>query len=380
MDYRSLKTGTRVAVGISGGVDSSVTALLLKEHGLDVQAIHMTNWDADDEYCSAAEDLQDARDVCRILDIPLHHVNFADEYRQQVFTQFLSDYKAGRTPNPDVLCNREIKFGSFLDHARRLGGDWIATGHYAQVSHDGDHSKLRLAKDSHKDQTYFLHAVKQQALQQVLFPLGNLPKPEVRAIASAHGLPTREKKDSTGICFIGERPFQEFLSRFLNAEPGPILSLDGRQIGQHNGAVYFTVGQRKGLGIGGVSGATDQPWYVAGRDIEQNAVFAVQGDEHPALWDQSLLASQANWIAGQSPFETVDSSLNLKARIRHGQEPAACQVQSLAEGRLVVRFDAPQWAIAQGQYVVFYQGDVCLGGATIERAGQPEAKAQSRFA
>ncbi|MEM7277102.1 MAG: tRNA 2-thiouridine(34) synthase MnmA [Pseudomonadota bacterium] len=380
MDFRSLKTGTRVVVGVSGGVDSSVTALLLKEHGLDVQAIHMTNWDADDEYCSAAEDLQDARDVCRILDIPLHHVNFADEYRQQVFTQFLSDYEAGRTPNPDVLCNREIKFGSFLDHARRLGGDWIATGHYAQVSHDGGRSKLRLAKDAHKDQTYFLHAVKQKALQKVLFPLGDLPKPEVRAIANAHGLPTREKKDSTGICFIGERPFQEFLSRFLKAEQGPIMTLDGRQIGQHNGAVYFTIGQRKGLGIGGVRGASDQAWYVVGRSVEQNTVFAAQGDDHPALWGRNLLASQPNWIAGHSPFDAVGNSLSLTARIRHGQQPAACQVQAQPDKLLTVRFDTDQWAIAEGQYIVFYRDNTCLGGATIERAGQAEQQAEPRIA
>lgn len=357
-----------VMVGLSGGVDSSVAALLLKQRGYRVQAIHMTNWDGDeDQYCQAADDLNDAREVADLLDIPLHHVNFAEDYKQQVFDEFLADYAAGLTPNPDVLCNREIKFGVYLNYARRLGADAIATGHYARVSLHDNAAQLRLAADTHKDQTYFLLAISQAALAKTLFPLGDLTKQQVRQLAAQAGLPTRDKKDSTGICFVGERPFREFLSRYLAVPAGPIKTLDGREIGRHHGAIYYTVGQRKGLGIGGVRDANDEPWFVAHRDVASNTLVVVQGKRHPDLYRQSLTTEEPTWIAGGAPEALNDGQLveGFRGRIRHGQRLDSCSVR-YCSGALEVEFDEPQWAVAGGQFLALYHGDICLGGAKIQ--------------
>jgi len=279
MDPSKYLQGKRVIIGLSGGVDSAVAALLLKQRGADVQALHMTNWEDDDGYCTAAQDLQDARQVCDDLQIPLHHVNFAREYRDRVFDYFLDEYRAGRTPNPDVLCNREIKFGVFREHAKRLGGDLLATGHYARVIIKKGKAELHKAKDGNKDQSYFLHAVHAAALAETVFPLGELLKDEVRELARVNGLSNHDKKDSTGICFIGERPFREFLATFLPANPGPIKTSTGKTIGEHLGLMYYTLGQRQGLGVGGRQDAGDQPWYVAAKQLPDNALIAEQGED-----------------------------------------------------------------------------------------------------
>ncbi len=371
--------GRRVVVGLSGGVDSSVAALLLAQQGYEVQALHMTNWDADEDgYCSAAQDLQDARRVCAHLDIPLHHVNFAPEYRERVFDDFLADYRAGYTPNPDVLCNREIKFGVFREYARRLGAERIATGHYARVEH-GDPPRLLKGADPGKDQSYFLHQVAAEALAATLFPLAALTKAEVRRLARDHGLPTHDKRDSTGICFIGERPFREFLSRYVAAEPGPIVDEAGREIGRHHGLAYYTPGQRQGLGIGGRREAGDQPWYVAARDFAANTLMAVQGTDHPLLYSQSLSAVSVRWI-GATPAALADGgALACSAKVRYRQADQPCRVRRADGEALEVQFDAPQRAVAPGQFVVFYRGDVCLGGGRI-RAARGISRDQSRGA
>jgi tRNA-specific 2-thiouridylase len=357
--------GKRVIVGVSGGVDSAVAALLLKDQGAGVQALHMTNWE-DDGYCTAAADLQDARRVCEQIGIPLHHVNFAREYRAHVFEYFLNEYRAGRTPNPDVLCNREIKFGAFRTYARRLGGEWLATGHYARIRHIDGELQLWKAADKNKDQSYFLHAVTRDALAETVFPLGDLDKDEVRRIARDRGLNVFDKKDSTGICFIGERPFREFLSQYLPARPGSIRSVDGANLGEHDGLMYYTVGQRQGLGIGGRKDAGDAPWYVAAKDIDENVLIVVQG-EHPFLYSDELDATDVHWI-GRVPDELRRKKhLSCQAKIRYRQPDQECSVVSLREGTLTVSFDQPQRAIAPGQYVVFYQGEHCLGGAVIDR-------------
>ena len=289
--------GKRVILGLSGGVDSAVAAILLKDRGATVEALHMTNWEDDDGYCTAAEDLQDARRICEQLDIPLHHVNFAREYRTQVFEYFLDEYRKGRTPNPDVLCNREIKFGIFLDYARRLGGDLIATGHYARTEFIDGRTCLMKARDHSKDQSYFLHAVTESALESTVFPLGDFRKSEVRSMARDHGLSVSEKKDSTGICFIGERPFREFLSTYLPASPGPMQTPEGEILGEHQGLMFYTLGQRQGLGIGGRQDAGDEPWYVAAKDLERNALIVVQGD-HPLRYAGALEPSSAHRAGG----------------------------------------------------------------------------------
>ena len=359
------RKGRRVVVGLSGGVDSSVAALLLLQQGYEVHALHMTNWDEDEDgYCSAAEELQDARRVCEHLGIPLHHVNFAQEYRERVFEDFLADYRAGYTPNPDILCNREIKFGVFREYARRLGAQLIATGHYARVEHS-DPPRLRKGADPGKDQSYFLHQVAAEALAATLFPLGALTKAEVRRLARDHGLATHDKRDSTGICFIGERPFREFLSRYVAAEPGPIVDEAGREIGRHHGLPYYTPGQRQGLGIGGRREAGDAPWYVAARDFAANTLMAVQGRDHPLLYSESLSAGAVHWIGGP-PAELADGgTLTCRAKVRYRQADQPCCVHRAAGGELEVNFDAPQRAVAPGQFVVFYQDDVCLGGGRI---------------
>lgn len=359
---------------MSGGVDSSVVAWQLLDAGYQVEGLHMTNWEADDEYCSAAEDLQDARRVADQLGIALHHVNFADEYRDRVFDYFLSEYAAGRTPNPDVLCNREIKFGVLADYAKRLGAERIATGHYARVEHDGAMTRLMKGIDANKDQSYFLHAVGSQALAQTLFPLGGLDKPQVRQLATDAGLATHRKKDSTGICFIGERPFREFLSRFLPAQPGRIVDESGNTVGEHGGLMYYTTGQRQGLGIGGRRDANDAPWYVASKNLTDNELLVVQGKDHPLLYTQAVQCNDIHWING-APADLRDG-VRLRAKVRYRQADQACTVSGSGDGGVNVRFDDPQWAVACGQYAVFYAGDECLGGGAIDRLSIGESAAR----
>jgi tRNA-specific 2-thiouridylase len=357
-------SGKRVVLGLSGGVDSAVAAILLKRLGADVHALHMNNWEDDDAYCTAADDLQDARRVCDRLDIPFHAVNFASEYRQQVFEYFLDEYRAGRTPNPDVLCNREIKFGVFRDHAHRLGGALIATGHYARTRQVDDHTQLLKAADKSKDQSYFLHAVSEEALAETLFPLGAMMKSEVRGIAREHGLEVYDKKDSTGICFIGERPFREFLATYLPASPGEMQTPEGAVVGRHHGLMYYTLGQRQGLGIGGRKDAGDAPWYVAAKDVANNVLVVVQG-EHPLRFSDALLAKDPSWINGVPAVLAEGDALACHAKIRYRQPDQACRVTAGDDG-ILIRFDEPQADVTPGQFAVLYDGERCLGGAVIE--------------
>ena len=349
---------------MSGGVDSSVAAWLLKQQGYDVVGVFMKNWedDDDDEYCSSRQDLVDAASVADVIGIELDAVNFAAEYRERVFGLFLRDYAAGRTPNPDVLCNSEIKFRAFLDHALALGADRIATGHYARVRRDAQgRVELMKALDVTKDQTYFLHRLTQAQLAPVLFPLGELTKRDVRAIARREGLPTYAKRDSTGICFIGERPFRDFLARYLPRMPGPIVTPEGVRVGEHQGLAYYTLGQRQGLGIGGMHDGAGLPWYVAGKDMARNALIVVQGHAHPLLHAREVRAGDGHWIAGVSPRLPA----RFTAKTRYRMPDAACEVRSAEDG-VVASFDVPQWAPTPGQYLVLYDGDVCLGGGEIE--------------
>ncbi len=358
--------GRRVILGLSGGVDSAVAALLLKEQGADVQALHMTNWEDDDGYCTAADDLQDARLVCEQLGIPLHHVNFSAAYRDRVFHHFLDEYRLGRTPNPDVLCNREIKFGVFRDYAHRLGGTLLATGHYARVRQPNNEAQLFKAADRNKDQSYFLHAVSSAALGETLFPLGDLQKPQVRQIARDHGLATSDKKDSTGICFIGERPFREFLATYLPANPGPVKTLAGQTIAEHSGLMYYTLGQRQGLGIGGLRDAGDDPWYVVDKDLETNTLLVVQGD-HPCMYSSEIEVSQISWIGAVPAEIQAGKVFTCNAKVRYRQDDQACRIFPTGDDRFAVTFESPQRSIAPGQYAVFYEGDRCLGGGVIDR-------------
>lgn len=353
------QSSTRVIVGMSGGVDSSVAAYLLQEAGYVVEGLFMFNWDADDAYCSAAEDFQDARRVCEELGIPLHRADFSREYREQVFRYFLNEYAAGRTPNPDVLCNREIKFKRFLDYALRLGANYIATGHYAGIDASGPSARLMRAADRNKDQSYFLAAVPASALDRTLFPLARLHKQEVREIAAGLGLPNHAKKDSTGVCFIGERDFSTFLGQYLPARPGPVRSVNGERIGTHDGLMFHTLGQRRGLGIGGVEGAADAPWYVVDKTLDDNTLWVAQDPRHPLLMRDALHAESAAWINGEPRLP-----LCCTARVRYRQTDEACTVTRYGDG-YSVRFDRPLRAITPGQFVVFYEGDICLGGAVI---------------
>lgn len=351
----------RVVVGMSGGVDSSVAALLLKEQGYDVVGIFMKNWDDTDEFgvCTATEDFDDVVRVCNQLDIPYYSVNFEKQYWDKVFTYFLDEYKAGRTPNPDVMCNKEIKFKAFLDYALDLGADYLATGHYAQVRENNGKYEMLRGVDSNKDQTYFLNQLSSDILEKVMFPLGHLPKSKVREIAKEHGLATATKKDSTGICFIGERNFKEFLSEYLPAQPGEMQTLSGEVKGKHDGLMYYTIGQRQGLGIGG----SGDPWFVVGKNLKENILYVEQGFEHESLYSEELIATDLNWINPDDISETFTCT----AKFRYRQEDSGVTVQLLENGNARVIFDENQRAITPGQAVVFYDGEVCLGGGTIDK-------------
>lgn len=348
---------------MSGGVDSSVSALLLKEQGYHVEGLFMKNWDEDDgtDYCTAIEDLNDAQAVCDKLEIKLHTANFAAEYWDNVFEHFLNEYKAGRTPNPDILCNKEIKFKAFLDYATSLGADYIATGHYVRRADENQQTYLLKGLDNNKDQSYFLHAVHQSKLAKTLFPVGELEKPAVRALAEKHNLVTHDKKDSTGICFIGERKFSDFLKQYLPAQPGNIETETGDIIGKHHGLMYHTIGQRQGLGIGGLKNYDESAWYVARKDLDRNVLIVVQGTQHPMLYSERLVAISPDWINSIPDFP-----LTCTAKVRYRQADQACQVELDEQDNLHVTFIKPQRAVTPGQSIVFYDGERCLGGAIIE--------------
>jgi tRNA-uridine 2-sulfurtransferase len=349
----------KVVVGMSGGVDSSVAALLAKRAGHEVIGLFMKNWEDDDsdEYCSTREDLIDAAAAADRIGVELEAVNFSAEYKERVFAEFLREYAAGRTPNPDVLCNAEIKFRAFLDHAMRLGAEKIATGHYARVDCFNGSFRLLRGRDAGKDQSYFLHRLTQEQLARVLFPVGELEKTEVRRIALEAGLPNHAKKDSTGICFIGERPFREFLNRYLPRQPGRMIDDKGREVGEHIGLAFYTIGQRKGIGLGGAG----EPWYVAEKRLASNELVVVQGHDHPLLMKQSLAAADAAWVAGEAP----KAPSGYTAKTRYRQADAPCTLSRVLESEIRVDFPSPQWAVTPGQSVVLYDGEACLGGGVI---------------
>ena len=356
----------KVIVGMSGGVDSSVSAYLLQQQGYKVEGLFMKNWEEDDgeEYCTAAADLADAQAVCDKLGIELHTVNFAAEYWDNVFELFLEEYKAGRTPNPDILCNKEIKFKAFLEFAAEdLGADYIATGHYVRRADVNGKSQLLRGLDGNKDQSYFLYTLSHEQIAQSLFPVGELEKPQVRKIAEELDLITAKKKDSTGICFIGERPFRDFLNRYLPTHPGPMKTLDGRTVGEHVGLSFYTYGQRKGIGIGGDKKGTGEPWFAAHKDIENNILYVAQGHDHPALLSTQLHAEDASWIAGHAP-----QNLDIAAKTRYRQSDAPCRLTVQDAQHFTLNFPEPQWAVTPGQYAVLYDGEVCLGGGVIASA------------
>ncbi|TNH43805.1 tRNA 2-thiouridine(34) synthase MnmA [Photorhabdus luminescens] len=356
----------KVIVGMSGGVDSSVSAYLLQQQGYQVAGLFMKNWEEDDdeEYCSAATDLADAQSVCDKLGIELHTVNFAAEYWDNVFEHFLSEYRAGRTPNPDILCNKEIKFKAFLEFAAEdLGADYIATGHYVRRKDINGKSQLLRGLDNNKDQSYFLYTLSCQQIAQSLFPIGELEKPEVRRIAEKIGLVTAKKKDSTGICFIGERKFRDFLGRYLPAKPGPIMTVDGETLGEHQGLMYHTLGQRKGLGIGGTKEGSEEPWYVIDKDVQHNILIVAQGHEHPRLMSTGLIAQQLHWV----DRETLTEEIHCVVKTRYRQQDIPCSITPINEDKIEIRFANPVAAVTPGQSAVFYQGEVCLGGGVIEQ-------------
>lgn len=353
----------RVIVGMSGGVDSSVSALLLIEQGYEVEGLFMKNWEEDDtdEFCSATQDIKDAQQVCNQLGIKLHKVNFAAEYWDNVFEHFLSEYRAGRTPNPDILCNKEVKFKAFLDYAINQGADYIATGHYARLKFDGENQLLLKGLDRNKDQSYFLYALNQEQIRNALFPIGELEKQRVRELAQKAGFKNHNKKDSTGICFIGERKFKTFLEQYIPAQPGDIVTDKGEVIGKHQGLMYHTLGQRKGLGIGGLKNSDEQAWYVLAKDLEKNELVVGQGHDHPMLYKKTLIASQLNWITNPPQQDQV-----LKAKTRYRQPDQGCKIISINESQVQVEFEQAQMAITPGQSVVFYDGEICFGGGVIE--------------
>ena len=354
-----------IIVGMSGGVDSSVTALTLLEQGHQVTGLFMKNWEEDDgtEFCTAMEDLADAQQVCDTLNIKLKTVNFATEYWDEVFEVFLSEFKLGRTPNPDILCNKHVKFKAFLNYAiDDLGAEYIATGHYARVGYQNDSYQLLKGLDPNKEQSYFLYTLGQKALSKTLFPIGEMMKPELRALAKKAGFDNHKKKDSTGICFIGERKFKEFLQRYLPTQAGKMRTPEGRYIGEHHGLMYYTLGQRQGLGIGGVKGAPDEPWYVLEKDLENNVLIVGQGHEHPLMLHNSLEAGQLDWC-NNKPLSTA---IHCRAKTRYRQQDQACYLEPLENNRCRATFEKSQRAITPGQSVVFYTGDICLGGGVIE--------------
>ncbi len=357
----------RIVVGLSGGVDSAVSAWLLKRQGHEVVGIFMKNWEDDDHtgYCSSNEDFVDAAAVADVIGIEIEHVNFAADYKDRVFAEFLREYQAGRTPNPDVLCNAEIKFKAFLDHALRLGAESIATGHYARVRERGGRFELLKGQDPSKDQSYFLHRLTQAQLSRTLFPVGELRKTEVRRLAEEIRLPNARKKDSTGICFIGERPFREFLQRYLSHRPGPMRDADGREVGRHVGLSFYTLGQRQGLGIGGLKagGGVHEPWYVARKDVASNTLWVVQGHDHPWLLSRRLVAGDVSWVAGAPPAAGAYA-----AKGRYRQADAGCRLSLRGDDAFELDFEAPQWAVTPGQSAVLYDAEVCLGGGVIASA------------
>ena len=366
-NYRVVEPPSKVVVGMSGGVDSSVAAWLLKQQGYDVVGLFMKNWEDDDdsEYCSTRQDWIDVVSVADLIGIDVEAVNFAAEYKDRVFSDFLREYSAGRTPNPDVLCNAEIKFKAFLDHAMRLGADAIATGHYARVRKYEGKVELLKATDLSKDQSYFLHRLNQQQLSRVMFPLGSLNKTEVREIAEKIGLPNAKKKDSTGICFIGERPFREFLSKYLPSQPGPMKTPEGKTVGKHIGLAFYTLGQRKGIGLGGSQAGSGDPWFVAGKDLANNTLIVVQGHQHPLLYSRTLQTQDTNWIRGELPDVSV--SYGAKTRYRQGDATCKLDLKNNQSGLndFSLDFNAQQWAITPGQSAVLYLNEVCLGGGII---------------
>ncbi|MGJ8680711.1 tRNA 2-thiouridine(34) synthase MnmA [Paraglaciecola sp.] len=355
----------KVIVGMSGGVDSSVSAYLLKEQGYQVEGLFMKNWEEDDndEYCAAAEDLKDAQAVADKLGIELHTINFSAEYWDNVFEYFLEEYKAGRTPNPDIMCNKEIKFKAFLEFAaEELEADYIATGHYVQRSNTSGSWQMLRGLDGNKDQSYFLYTLAEKHVAQTLFPIGHLEKPRVREIALEQDLVTHNKKDSTGICFIGERKFKDFLAQYLPAQPGEIETAEGETIGQHEGLMYHTLGQRKGLLIGGMKEFGDEPWYVVDKDVERNVLIVGQGSNHPRLYSNGLVANQLHWVDRKGP----ENEIRCAVKTRYRQEDIPCTVTPQPDGSVKVIFDQPQKAVTPGQSAVFYQDEVCLGGGIIE--------------
>jgi len=356
-------SNNRIVVGLSGGVDSAVSALLLKQQGFEVIGLFMKNWedDDDDRYCSTRQDFIDAAAAADVIGIDFEAVNFAAEYKDRVFAEFLREYSAGRTPNPDVLCNAEIKFKAFLDHALRMGADKIATGHYARVRESGGRYQLLKGLDPGKDQSYFLHRLSQAQIAKAVFPVGDLPKSAVRKIAQDAGLPNHAKKDSTGICFIGERPFREFLERYLPRQPGPMLTPEGSHAGTHQGLMYYTIGQRQGLGIGGTRSGDGAPWFVVGKDLPANTLIVAQGHDHPRLLKCHLDADDASWISGSPPAPAEAYA----AKTRYRQSDAACRFGVTTPTSFSLDFDQPQWAITPGQSAVLYAGGVCLGGGVI---------------
>jgi len=358
-------TSLKIMLGLSGGVDSSVSAYLLKQQGHDVTAVFMKNWEEDDTsgFCAASEDIADAKKVCEALEIPFHTVNFADKYYEKVFQHFLDEYEAGRTPNPDILCNREIKFRAFLDYALENGAEKIATGHYVQTRVVNNETQMLQAEDPNKDQTYFLWALSQDQIAKAVFPVGHLLKKEVRELANQILLPNSNKKDSTGVCFIGERRFKPFLNRFLSASPGDIYDVTTqKKVGQHQGLIHYTLGQRQGLEIGGLKNSSGEPWFVAEKDLKTNTLWVAQGHDHPALFADGLIAQNLNFISGKAP----GMSFRAEAKIRYRQKAVPCEVHITGDVAQV-RFDTPERAVTPGQSIVLYQNEICLGGGVIQK-------------